>query len=96
MSHDKPTETRRCCGGVVTQAYGQPDNPVSYLARLRPAILTAAPFRGLPQPEAHSRSKFNDKTPKEEVLAVRFRVVCLLFTTSGEVVSVIPNDRKMV
>ncbi|MWE92877.1 hypothetical protein GQE35_22375, partial [Escherichia coli] len=26
-----------------------------------PAILTAAPFRGLPQPEAHGRRKFNDR-----------------------------------
>ncbi|MCN6067568.1 hypothetical protein MLX44_24795, partial [Escherichia coli] len=25
------------------------------------AILTAAPFRGLPQPEAHGRRKFNDR-----------------------------------
>ncbi|EPJ3114089.1 hypothetical protein [Escherichia coli] len=53
-----------------------------------PAILTAAPFRGLPQPEAHDRIKFNDKP---YILAVRFRVVCLLLTTSGEVVSVIPQ-----
>ncbi|EPE4961824.1 hypothetical protein ACSI0O_004606, partial [Escherichia coli] len=29
--------------------------------RNNPAILTAAPFRGLPQPEAHGRRKFNDK-----------------------------------
>ena len=28
--------------------------------RNNPAILTAAPFRGLPQPEAHGRIKFND------------------------------------
>ncbi|EFO4720718.1 hypothetical protein AAG94_19945 [Escherichia albertii] len=38
-----------CCGGVVTQAYGQPDNPVSSRGKSNPAILTAAPFRGLPQ-----------------------------------------------
>ncbi|MGC9910795.1 hypothetical protein P4I52_23200, partial [Escherichia coli] len=29
--------------------------------RNNPAILTAAPFRGLPQPEAHGRRKFNDR-----------------------------------
>ncbi|WP_071607114.1 hypothetical protein, partial [Escherichia coli] len=35
-----------CCGGVVTQAYGQPDNPVDICEERRtPAILTAAPFR---------------------------------------------------
>ena len=28
--------------------------------RNNPAILTAAPFRGLPQPEAHGRIKFDD------------------------------------
>ncbi|EOL3800141.1 hypothetical protein VAH31_RS24865, partial [Escherichia coli] len=63
-----------CCGGVVTQAYGQPDNPVHFLEQWRkpPAILTAAPFRGLPQPEAHDRIKFNDKP---YILAVRFRVM---------------------
>ncbi|EFB7614378.1 hypothetical protein E5427_08500 [Escherichia coli] len=46
-----------CCSGVVTQAYGQPDNPVLHRGRENstPAILTAAPFRGLPQPEAHGR-----------------------------------------
>ncbi|EAO5288863.1 hypothetical protein E5103_15615 [Salmonella enterica subsp. enterica serovar Florida] len=49
-----------CCCGVVTQAYGQPDNPVSHWVKMeKPAILTAAPFRGLPQPEAHYRSGFN-------------------------------------
>ncbi|EDY2188338.1 hypothetical protein GTE46_005092 [Salmonella enterica subsp. enterica] len=38
------------CGGVATQAYGQPDNPVtSTLVQGNQAILTAAPFRGLPQ-----------------------------------------------
>ncbi|TIJ36394.1 hypothetical protein EYY14_14895, partial [Escherichia coli] len=26
-----------------------------------PAMLTAAPFRGVPQPEAHGRRKFNDR-----------------------------------
>ncbi|EFC1575644.1 hypothetical protein FA806_18470 [Escherichia coli] len=29
--------------------------------RNTPAILTAAPFRGVPQPEAHGRRKFNDR-----------------------------------
>ncbi|EBY9283244.1 hypothetical protein D6364_19335 [Salmonella enterica subsp. enterica serovar Denver] len=42
-------------GGVVTQAYGQPDNPVSSTqVKWNLAILTAVPFHGLPQPEAHS------------------------------------------
>ncbi|OSD72678.1 hypothetical protein R537_09645 [Salmonella enterica subsp. enterica serovar Rough O:d:1,7] len=51
-----------CCGGVVTQAYGQPDNPVSHWKKMKnPAILTAAPFRGLPQPEAHYRSGLTTK-----------------------------------
>ncbi|EHR2888189.1 TPA: hypothetical protein M2I01_004870 [Escherichia coli] len=51
-----------CCSGVVTQADGQPDNPVPPMGvRNNPAILTAAPFRGLPQPEAHGRRKFNDR-----------------------------------
>jgi hypothetical protein len=35
--------------------------------------------------------KFNDKPYMQRNLAVRFRVVCLLLTTSGEVVSVIPQ-----
>ena len=51
-----------CCSGVVTQAYGQPDNPVPPMGvRNNPAILTAAPFRGVPQPEAYGRRKFNDR-----------------------------------
>ncbi|EPM3583525.1 hypothetical protein ACTLJA_005077, partial [Escherichia coli] len=50
-----------CCSGVVTQAYGQPDNPVLSRGKDSLAILTAAPFRGLPQPEAYGRIKFNDK-----------------------------------
>ncbi|EHL2661688.1 TPA: hypothetical protein U0F20_001407 [Escherichia coli] len=51
-----------CCSGGVTQAYGQPDNPVPLMGvRNNPAILTAAPFRGVPQPEAHGRRKFNDR-----------------------------------
>ncbi|HAV9127665.1 TPA: hypothetical protein JLE90_001625 [Escherichia coli] len=49
-----------CCRGVVTQAYGQPDNPVLSRGKDSLAILTAAPFRGVPQPEAHGRIKFND------------------------------------
>ncbi|HFP3481349.1 TPA: hypothetical protein ACHGBL_000839 [Escherichia coli] len=32
---------------------------------ITPAILTAAPFRGLPQPEAHGRIKFNDSSKGE-------------------------------
>ncbi|MXF23772.1 hypothetical protein FQ029_24040 [Escherichia coli] len=50
-----------CCSGVVTQAYGQPDNPVLSRGKDSLAILTAAPFRGVPQPEAHGRIKFNDR-----------------------------------
>ncbi|EJR8405520.1 hypothetical protein N1D39_004319 [Escherichia coli] len=40
-----------------------------------PAILTAAPFRGLPQPEAHDRIKFNDDLYRETNFAVRFRAM---------------------
>lgn len=50
-----------CCSGVVTQAYGQPGNPVLSRGKDSLAILTAAPFRGLPQPEARGRIKFNDR-----------------------------------
>lgn len=32
-----------------------------------PAILTAAPFRGLPQPEAHGQIKFNDYLQRDEL-----------------------------
>ncbi|EOC7191182.1 hypothetical protein ACI7OG_003870, partial [Escherichia coli] len=63
--------------------------------RRNPAILTAAPFRGLPQPEAHGRRKFNDRLSMTSYLAVRFRVVCLLLTTSGEVVPVIPQQQEI-
>ncbi|EOD0438177.1 hypothetical protein ACJEAP_004957, partial [Escherichia coli] len=35
--------------------------------RNNPAILTAAPFRGLPQPEAHGRIKFNDYLQRDEL-----------------------------
>ena len=31
-----------------------------------PAILTAAPFRGVPQPEAHGRTKFNDTVQRDQ------------------------------
>ncbi|MDZ9470463.1 hypothetical protein SNA17_00075, partial [Escherichia coli] len=41
--------------------------------RNNPAILTAAPFRGLPQPEAHDRIKFNDKVQRDELLRVLSR-----------------------
>ncbi|RIP01600.1 hypothetical protein BUJ35_000125 [Salmonella enterica subsp. enterica serovar Muenchen] len=43
-----------------------------------PAILTAAPFRGLPQPEVHYRSGFNDRPYEVRGCVVRFRVVFLL------------------
>ena len=64
---ENKTDTRQkvinmgCCSGVVTQAYGQPDNPVLSRGKDSLAILTAAPFRGVPQPEAHGRRKFNDR-----------------------------------
>ncbi|EBP4585723.1 hypothetical protein VH79_21420 [Salmonella enterica] len=53
----------------------------------KPAILTAAPFRGLPQPEAHYRSGFNDRPYEVEVLrsalsccvSVTFSLFNLLF-----------------
>ncbi|TGG59806.1 hypothetical protein DAH18_21215 [Escherichia coli] len=35
--------------------------------RNNPAILTAAPFCGLPQPEAHGRIKFNDTVQRDEL-----------------------------
>ncbi|MEK8542802.1 hypothetical protein P2R98_15805 [Escherichia coli] len=64
-----------CCSGVVTQAYDQPNNPVLSRGKDSLAILTVAPFRGVPQPEAHGRIKPYSETS----FAVRFRVVCLLF-----------------
>ncbi|EFA4765544.1 hypothetical protein H5Z35_004376 [Escherichia coli] len=36
--------------------------------RNNPAILTAAPFRGVPQPEAHGRRKFNDRLSMNQQL----------------------------
>ncbi len=60
-----------------------------------PAILTAAPFR-----ECHNRKRTvedtGDTQQREKDFAVRFRVVCLLLTTSGEVVLSFPNDKKSV
>ncbi|EMW7384256.1 hypothetical protein AAFP41_003654 [Salmonella enterica] len=50
----------------------------STLAWRNQAILTAAPFRGLPQPEAHYRSGFNGRPRKEWFCVVRFRVVSVL------------------
>ncbi|PQK55135.1 hypothetical protein C5Y87_21480 [Escherichia coli] len=38
--------------------------------RNNPAILTAAPFRGLPQPEAHGRRKFNDRLSMNQLQAI--------------------------
>ncbi|MCB8775599.1 hypothetical protein LJD49_28160, partial [Escherichia coli] len=64
-----------CCSGVVTQAYGQPDNPVLSRGKDNPAILTAAPFRGLPQPEAHGRRMPAARNRGRSDFAVRFRVV---------------------
>ncbi|EEG3099190.1 hypothetical protein GY205_000326 [Salmonella enterica] len=44
----------------------------------KPAILTAAPFRGFPQPEAHYRSGFNGRPYEVRGCVVRFRVAFLL------------------
>ncbi|EPD6542789.1 hypothetical protein ACSC8C_005125, partial [Escherichia coli] len=33
-NHQK-SDNRGCCGGVVTQVYGQPDNPVHFLEQWR-------------------------------------------------------------
>ncbi len=68
------TDTRQkvinmgCCSGVVTQAYGQPDNPVLSRGKDSHAILTAAPFRGLPQPEAHGRRNLTTSLLREKHL----------------------------
>ncbi|EFE8358765.1 hypothetical protein FZ026_19395 [Escherichia coli] len=43
--------------------------------RNNPAILTAAPFRGVPQPEARGRRKFNDDLYRETNFSGRFRVM---------------------
>ncbi|EDU7782777.1 hypothetical protein CIE15_000251 [Salmonella enterica subsp. enterica serovar Oranienburg] len=52
----------RCMVNLTTRC------PNGYRWRKKPAILTAAPFRGLPQPEAHYRSGFNDSHYEVEVL----------------------------
>ncbi|EFN4503823.1 hypothetical protein FQF69_26610 [Escherichia coli] len=57
-----------CCSGVVTQAYGQPDNPVLSRGKDSLAILTAAPFRGLPQPEAQGRRNLTTSLLREKHL----------------------------
>ncbi|WP_218353348.1 hypothetical protein [Escherichia coli] len=76
-----------CCSGVVTQAYGQPDNPVSSTGgRNNPAIRTAAPFRGLPQPEAHGRRKFNDRLSMNQQLRRALSRYALTF--QGDILSV--------
>ncbi|HFP5223661.1 TPA: hypothetical protein ACHIDO_005360, partial [Escherichia coli] len=81
--------------GVVTQAYGQPDNPVSPVGvRKTPPYLPPRHFA-----DCHNRKRtveLNLTTPYSETnFAVRFRVVCLLLTTSGEVVSVIPQRQEI-
>ncbi|EOK9022670.1 hypothetical protein ACFR1O_RS25445, partial [Escherichia coli] len=50
-----------------------------------PAILTAAPFRGLPQPEAHGRIKFNDGSKGE---GLRRALSCYALTFQGYILSV--------
>ncbi|EJM2130015.1 TPA: hypothetical protein JEX56_RS01905 [Escherichia coli] len=40
--------------------------------------------------------KSNDKPSKGKSFAVRFRVVCLLLTTSGEVDLLFPNNKDLV
>ena len=49
-----------------------------------PAILTAAPFRGLPQPEAHDRIKFNDAVQRDEL---RRALSCYALTFQGDILS---------
>ncbi|EMH3060861.1 hypothetical protein V6H07_004724 [Escherichia coli] len=49
-----------------------------------PAILTAAPFRGLPQPEAHDRIKCNDKVQRDEL---RRTLSCYALTFQGKLTS---------
>ncbi|EOX9585782.1 hypothetical protein ACPX4I_005530, partial [Escherichia coli] len=50
-----------------------------------PAILTAAPFRGLPQPEAHGRIKFNDGSKGE---GLRRALSCYALTFQGYILLV--------
>ncbi|EFG1958420.1 TPA: hypothetical protein ACHKPI_002751 [Escherichia coli] len=49
-----------------------------------PAILTAAPFRGLPQPEAHDRIKFNYAVQRDEL---RRALSCYALTFQGKLTS---------
>ncbi|RIP12157.1 hypothetical protein BUJ37_000005 [Salmonella enterica subsp. enterica serovar Muenchen] len=67
-------------GGVSPSGLGQPAPPCAQRGKSEknPAILTAAPFRGLPQPEVHYRSGFNDRPYEVRGCVVRFRVVFLL------------------
>ncbi|EOK9022720.1 hypothetical protein ACFR1O_RS25720, partial [Escherichia coli] len=46
-----------------------------------PATLTAAPFRGLPQPEAHGRTKFNDTVQRDQF---RRALSCYALTFQGK------------
>lgn len=52
---------------------------------ITPAILTAAPFRGLPQPEAHGRIKFNDSSKGE---GLRRALSCYALIFQGYIFSV--------
>ncbi|EEC7177172.1 hypothetical protein ACNCW9_002384 [Escherichia coli] len=49
-----------------------------------PAILTAAPFRGLPQPEVHGRRKFNDAV---QIYELRRALSCYALTFQGKLTS---------
>ncbi|EEQ7452279.1 hypothetical protein [Escherichia coli] len=49
-----------------------------------PAILTAAPFRGLPQPEVHGRRKFNDAV---QIYELRRVLSCYALTFQGKLTS---------
>ncbi|HIB9966373.1 TPA: hypothetical protein ACWZIU_005142, partial [Escherichia coli] len=53
--------------------------------RNNPAILTAAPFRGLPQPEAHGRTKFNDTVQRDQFRRALSRYA---LTFQGHILSV--------
>ncbi|MGS5206394.1 hypothetical protein ACVD13_24545, partial [Escherichia coli] len=73
---------------------GQPDNPVSSTGEgITPPYLPPRHFAG-----CHNRKRtveLNLTTPYSETnFAVRFRVVCLLLTTSGEVVSFLSRITK--
>ncbi|EFO0220636.1 hypothetical protein D1I28_23700 [Escherichia coli] len=78
--------------------------------RNNPAILTAAPFRGVPQPEAHGRRKFNDRlsmnqqprralsryalTFQRNILSVNCQ--CRMFTRVRRTHSTLPVENSLI